>query len=191
MFHLLYNELSLETAREIEDVCWMNFSCSRKDSSMELAVIWGTRMHSNRNAWQPPKCIQWVECTKDRFQFISILFFRFSGLQGQKVQIFRVTKFWTSLHKSGNISESLNIWWRIHIDEMWFIDWCWTGIIWFFIFKKMYVVLRWGQSLGTNLGFLESVQNRYFAKILESFMCNYTISFNVQIIWVYSVIKIT
>ncbi len=32
------------------------------------------------------------------------------------------------------------------------------------------MVFRWGQSLGINLGFSESIQNRYLAKILASFM---------------------
>ncbi len=42
---------------------------------------------------------------------------------------------------------------------------CLNGSIWFLIFKKNSMVFRWGQSLGTNLGFLESIQ------ILASFMC--------------------
>ncbi len=49
---------------------------------------------------------------------------------------------------------------------------CWTGVVWFLIFKKLYIVLRWGQSLGTNLEFSESIQNRFLAKILVSFPCN-------------------
>ncbi len=51
----------------------------------------------------------------------------------------------------------------------------WNYLFGFFL----YIVFRWSQSLGTNLGFQESVQNRHLAQILESFMCNYAISFNV------------
>ncbi len=47
------------------------------------------------------------------------------------------------------------------------------------------MVFRWGKSLGTKLGFHESVQNRLLAKILVSFMCNSVASFNVQITWVH------
>ncbi len=45
---------------------------------------------------------------------------------------------------------------------------------------------RWGQSSGTNLGFLENVQKRHLAKILANFVCNEVTSFNVKIIWVFS-----
>ncbi len=62
---------------------------------------------------------------------------------------------------------------------------CWSGIK-FLIFKIFYMVFRWGQKLGTNLGFQESFPQRpllYLAKFLASFMCNQVRSFNVLLCW--------
>ncbi len=49
-------------------------------------------------------------------------------------------------------------------DEMKYIDWVLDWCHLFFIFKSLNMVFRWHQSLGTKLGFVESVQNRHLAE---------------------------
>ena len=64
-------------------------------------------------------------------------------------------------------------------DEMQYIDLVLDQchLLFFFIFKNLYMGFRWGQSSGTNLGFQGSIQNRHLALILVSFMHNQVIKF--------------
>ncbi len=54
----------------------------------------------------------------------------------------------------------------------------------FLFFKNEYMVFRWGQSLGTNWGYKNGVQNYFLVTVLVSIMCNWVTSLSVQTIWV-------
>ncbi len=85
-------------------------------------------------------CISQGQCMSKEF-----IKFTFLGFWWQKVLIFRVAKFWTLLHKVGDISESINIWWR-KMD---------VGLVLFvFSFSKICIWFLGGPKFGYKFGIL-------------------------------------